>query len=155
LIGEYVEVRLSVEQLEVWYARQRVEVLPRLRGRDKHRVNYRHIIDWLVRKPGAFAQYRYRQGLVPSSVFRPAYDSLVSQGGGTADKEFLRVLYLAARHSEAAAEEALRRLLGQGRPVSAAAVEQALGVGVLRPAVPEVRVEAVDLRCFDALFTEQ
>jgi hypothetical protein len=49
LIGEKVEVRLFVEHLEVWYAQKRVEHLPRLRGRDKHRVNYRHVIDWLVR----------------------------------------------------------------------------------------------------------
>src|SRR5476651_1104080 len=60
LIGERVDVRLYVEHVEVWYAQQLVERLPRLRGRDKHHVNYRHIIDWLVRKPGAFAQYRYR-----------------------------------------------------------------------------------------------
>jgi hypothetical protein len=46
LIGEKVEVRLFVEHLEVWYAQKRVERLPRLRGRDKHRVNYRHVTRW-------------------------------------------------------------------------------------------------------------
>src|SRR5207249_2958735 len=111
LIGEHVEVRLFVEHLEVWYAQQRVEAWPRLRGRDQQRLNYRHIIDWLVRKPGAFAQYRYRQELFPSSVFRRAYDALASGHAGTADKEYLRILYLAARHSEAVVEEVLRRLL--------------------------------------------
>lgn len=75
LIGEKVEVRLFVEHLEVWYAQKKVEHLPRLRGRDKHRVNYRHVIDWLVRKPGAFAQYRYRQEL-----FRPCRGSRKSCG---------------------------------------------------------------------------
>ncbi len=50
-----VEARLTAETVEVWYARQKVEPLPRLRGRGKHRVDYRHIIDWLVRKPGAFS----------------------------------------------------------------------------------------------------
>ena len=30
----------------------------------------------LVRKPGAFAQYRYRDDLFPSLVFRQAYDLL-------------------------------------------------------------------------------
>jgi len=63
LIGEHVEVRLYGEHRGVWYAQQLVEALPRLRGRDRHRVNYRHLIDRLVRKPGAFAQYRYRQEL--------------------------------------------------------------------------------------------
>jgi hypothetical protein len=90
LIGEKVDVWLYAEHLEVWYAQQFVERLPRLRGRDKHQINYRHIIDWLVRKPGAFAQYRYRQELFPSSVFRIAYDTLVSQDAATADTHVIR-----------------------------------------------------------------
>src|SRR2546427_323958 len=60
LIGEWVEARIGAEQIEVWYAQQCVQRLPRLRGRGKHRIDYRHVIDWLVRKPGAFLDYRYR-----------------------------------------------------------------------------------------------
>src|SRR5262245_30679680 len=123
LIGEKVEVCLFVEHLEVWYAQKLVERLPRLRGRDKHRINYRHVIDWLVRKPGAFAQYRYRQELFPSSVFRLTYDTLMSQDAGTADKEYLRLLHLAAAESEAAVEATLRQWLAEGRPITAAAVK--------------------------------
>ena len=44
---------------------EKVETLPRLRGRGKHRIDYRHVIDWLVRKPGAFENYRYREAPVP------------------------------------------------------------------------------------------
>jgi transposase InsO family protein len=73
LINEKVEARVFAEQIEVWYASQRVEVLPRLRGEGKHCINYRHIIDWLVRKPGAFGRYRYRDALYPTSRFRIAY----------------------------------------------------------------------------------
>ena len=62
--------------MEVWYAGRKVEELPRLRGRGKHRVDYRHIIDWLVRKPGAFENYRYREELFPTSRFRMAWDAL-------------------------------------------------------------------------------
>ena len=51
LIGEQVEARVHAEQIEIWYAGRKVEEMPRLRGRSKHRVDYRHIIDWLVRKP--------------------------------------------------------------------------------------------------------
>src|SRR5207249_4020617 len=57
LIGEWVEVRVQAETLEVWYGQRQEEVLPRLQGRDKHHLNYRHVIDWLVRKPGAFHGY--------------------------------------------------------------------------------------------------
>jgi hypothetical protein len=154
LIGEKVEVRLYAEHLEVWYAQQLVERLPRLRGRDKHLVNYRYIIDWLVRKPGAFAQYRYRQELFPSSVFRIAYDTLVSQDAATADKEYLRLLHLAAQESETAVEATLRCLLTAGQPIMAAAIEKSVKQQTA-PAVPEVAIDAVDLRVFDDLLTEE
>src|SRR5262249_31246491 len=44
LIREWVEVRLFAEQLDIWYGGQRVEQLPRLRGRAGHRICYRHVI---------------------------------------------------------------------------------------------------------------
>lgn len=154
LIGEKVDVRLYAEHLEVWYAQQLVERMPRLRGRDKHHINYRHIIDWLVRKPGAFAQYRYRQELFPSSVFRIAYDTLVSQNAATADKEYLRLLHLAAQESETAVEATLRCLLTAGRPIVVDTVETAVKQPAA-PAIPEVTIDAVDLRVFDNLLTEE
>ena len=116
LIGERVEARLYAERVEVWYAQRLVEGLPRPRGRGKHRVGYRHVIDWLVRKPGAFAGYRYRQDLFPSSRFRMAYDALRERQPGRASKEYLEVLYLAARESEAGVEAVLEQLLRAGAP---------------------------------------
>jgi len=47
-----VDGATAVARVEIWYGDRKVEVLPRLRGRSKHRIDYRHIIDWLVRKPG-------------------------------------------------------------------------------------------------------
>jgi len=76
LVGETVKVKLYAETLEVWYAQRCLESIPRLRGEGKHRINYRHIIDWLVRKPGAFEHYRYREDLFPSVRFRWTYDYL-------------------------------------------------------------------------------
>src|SRR5438270_9362977 len=114
LIGEWVEARLYAERVEVFYARKRVEELPRLRGRGKHRIDYRHVIDWLVRKPGAFADYRYQADLFPSSRFRMAYDALLQQRPARAAKEYLRILHLAARGSEAAVAAALAELLNTG-----------------------------------------
>jgi hypothetical protein len=154
LIGAEVEVRLYVEHVEVWYAQQLVERQPRLRGRDKHRVNYRHVIDWLVRKPGAFADYRWRQQLFPSSVFRMAYDTLVSQDAATADKQYLALLHLAAQESEAAVEATVRRLLAEGQPLTVAAVQPCVQHAAA-PAVPAVAIEAVDLRVFDDLLTDE
>jgi hypothetical protein len=75
-LGEGVGARLDAGRVEVWYAPRRVDEMPRLRGRGPHRVASRPVIDWLVRKPGAFADYRSREGLFPSSPFRRADDAL-------------------------------------------------------------------------------
>src|ERR1039458_1613694 len=110
LIGQKVEVRLYVQHLEVWYGQKKIEDLPRLRGRNQHRVNYRHVIDWLVRKPGAFADYRYQADLFPSSLFRAAYDRVKIPYAGSQDKQYLKILELAARESESLVEAAISRL---------------------------------------------
>jgi hypothetical protein len=51
LIGALVEARLYMEEVEIGFAQRKVETLPRLRGRGKHRIDYRYVIDWLARKP--------------------------------------------------------------------------------------------------------
>jgi len=141
-----------VEHVEVWYAQKEAERFPRLRGRNKHRINYRHIIDWLVRKPGAFENYVYREELFPTSRFRMAYDALREAQPERGHKEYLAILYLAARQSETAVDEALRTLLGSDRPVTWAAVEELVHRAEEVPAVTEVTVEEVNLLDFDDLF---
>ena len=66
-IEEKVDIRVYAEHVEVWYGQGKVDDLPRLRGRDKSRIEYRHVIDWLVRKPGTFENYRYREEMFPTS----------------------------------------------------------------------------------------
>ena len=155
LIGEWLEARLYAERVDLWYAQKRVEELPRLRGRGKHRIDYRHISDWLRRKPGAFADYRYRGDLFPSSRFRMAYDLLLERQPARATKEYLHILHLAARESEVAVEAALCGLLDGGGPLDAAAVAEKLRQhDPIRPAT-EVTVAAVDLAVYDALLDGQ
>jgi hypothetical protein len=151
LIGAWVEACLYAERVEVFYARKLVEELPRLRGRGKHKIDYRHIIDWLVRKPGAFEDYCYRADLFPSSRFRMAYDLLVQRQPAQAAKQYLRILHLAARESEAGVEAALATLLDAGSLLDAVVVEEKLRQQCpIRP-VTEITVPAVDLSVYDAL----
>jgi hypothetical protein len=151
LIGEWVEARLYADEVEVWFGQKRVERMPRLRGKDKHRIDYRHVIDWLVRKPGAFADYRYQADLFPSSHFRMAYDVLCQRQPGRAAKEYLRILHLAARESEAGVETALVALLAAGGRVDAAAVAERLRQHSQVRQATEVTVAPVDLSLYDAL----
>src|SRR5260370_39104565 len=65
----------------------------------------------LIRKPGAFAAYRYRDDLFPTTTFRLAYDRLVSGRSKRAHQEYVRILHLAASASEADVETALTLLL--------------------------------------------
>lgn len=154
LIGEMVWVRLYGEYLEVWYAQRCVETLPRLRGRGKHHIQYRHIIEWLVRKPGAFENYRYRADLFPTSRFRMAYDALrqVSPRGG--DRPYLKILELAAMESEAAVDGAIRMLLDEDKAITFHAVRDLVSHVQRIPPVTDVAIDAVNLADFDALFTE-
>jgi len=69
LIGETVRVRRYEERVEVYLAGMRQLVMPRLTGEKTHAINYRDIIEWLIRKPGAFAHYRFRADLFPSLAF--------------------------------------------------------------------------------------
>jgi hypothetical protein len=152
LIGEWVEARIYAESIEVWYGQRKEEVLPRLRGRHKHRINYRHVIEWLVRKPGAFAGYRYRAELFPTSRFRMAYDYVAATASAGSAREYLGILHLAARQSEAEVDEALRRLFEAGRSVSLAAVKALVQEGMAPARVMEVRVAPINLSTYDDLF---
>jgi hypothetical protein len=151
LIGEQVTVRLYADHLEVWYAQKQVEKIPRLRGEGNHHIQYRHIIDWLVRKPGAFENYRYRDDLFPTSRFKMAYDYLKDHNQSRAAKEYLKILYLAAKESETGVDNALRWLMDQNQPISFNAVEVILITNQSIPEVTEVEIDDVDLRLYDNL----
>jgi Mu transposase, C-terminal domain len=151
LNGEMVEVRLYVEHLELWYAQRCVEKIPRLRGEGKHRIQYRHIIDWLVRKPGAFENYRYRNELFPTHRFRMAYDYLKQSQPARAAKQYLKILHLAARESEIAVDDALRTLIDQEQPIAFEAIEAMVHSEELIPPPTELNIQEVDLTAYDAL----
>jgi hypothetical protein len=151
LIGERVEARIGADQIEVWYAGSWVQTMERLRGQGKHRIDYRHVIDWLVRKPGAFARYMYRAELYPSVTFRRAYDTLQAQQPARADREYVRLLHLAAHDGESRVEESLNQLLEQRQPLSEQVVRTLLGKDTPLSVAAQVSVAAVDLRQYDAL----
>jgi len=155
LIGEMVEARVGSDTVEIWYADRKVEELPRLRGRSKHRIDYRHIIDWLVRKPGAFENYRYRSDLFPTSWFRLAYDALREEHGPKRGaQEYLALLLLAARRGEALVEGAIRFLLGSQQALNA---EEAVRLTEDNAPAPltTIAVDPVSLTVFDDLLTRE
>jgi hypothetical protein len=160
LIGELVNVRLYAENLEVWYADKKVDSFPRLRGKGSHHIQYRHIIDWLLRKPGAFKNYRYRDDLFPTTRFRMAYDYLLERNTNPqkASKEYLKILDLAAKESEAKVDDALRLLFERGESGDAISLDSVRVIVASNEPVPSpkaVTVPQIDLRFYDQLIKKE
>jgi len=154
LINEKVRVYLYANRLEVWYAQKLIENLPRIRGDGKALINYRHIIDWLVRKPGAFENYLYKASLFPSHLFRMAYDSLVETLQEEPSREYLSILYLAAKESESGVEDALRYMFEKEQVIIAKEVEKLLKAGLKITRFRDVEIQEVDLAIYDQLIEE-
>jgi hypothetical protein len=149
LMGCVVEVRLHPDIVEVFYRKKLAVSMPRLRGDKSHRIDYRHVIWSLVKKPGAFARYRYREELFPSLTFRRAYDALVDARGERADIEYVRILHLAASTFESRVEAALETLLNQHRRFDYADVKAIAAPE--QPTVPDVRIPRPDPAAYDVL----
>ena len=155
LIGERINTRLFMDRVEIWYGQKKVDTLPRLVGEKKHKINYRHIIDSLVRKPGAFENYRYRDDLFPTSRFRIAYDELKKRHSKpVASRQYLSILYLAARESETAVDDALRMLIDKNMDISDQQVKAIVFSNLPVPTATEINIPAVDLTCYDQLLEQ-
>jgi ribosomal protein S21 len=155
LIGERVEIRIYGGHIEVWYAGQLVERLERLRGEGKAQINYRHVIHSLVRKPGAFAHYKFQASLYPRLIFRVAYDELQERKGGNGDREYLELLQLATEVSEERVAETLRELVERGEEISSTRVRALVAVrgSEALPGLPELAIEPVSLAIYDQLLS--
>ena len=152
LIGEKIQVRLYMECLEIWYGQKKVDTLPRLRGEGKYKVNYRHIIDSLVRKPGAFENYRYRDAMFPTSRFRIAYDYLKKRYTvQSAAARYLKILYLAAKDSEVAVDNALTILINEGHEISKDAVQRLMKSNAPVAGPDDIHIPPIDLSSYDKL----
>jgi transcriptional regulator with XRE-family HTH domain len=154
LIGTTLLIRVHSETLEVYRATTRLLTMPRLLGRGQHRIDYRHVIWSLVRKPGAFAHYRYRDDLFPSLVFRRAYDALNTQTAERADRHYVRLLHLAASRSESEVEAAIALLLDQRLVPTFDAVRDLVRTPGEHQ-VPELSTPVLDFDQYDRLLSRQ
>lgn len=153
LIGRKLKAKCYEDRIELFYQGVLQLRVPRLTGRGTHSINYRHIIGWLIRKPGAFQNYRYRSSLFPTLHFRRAYDQLLEAcSERVANLEYLRILKHAAETMEADVDTALALLLEDGITPR---WEKVLDLCSPRePTIPQVILEAVNLRQYDLLLQE-
>ena len=153
LIGRDVRVDVYDDRLEVFCGTVQQLIVERILGEGGRRINYRHIIWSLVQKPHAFARYRYREELFPTLCFRRAYDALTARGDRHADREYLRILHLAATTMESEVELALELLLKEQRLTNADQVKAL--VAPSKPEVPALEAPQVDLKDYDGLLSEE
>ena len=114
LIGRRVRIHLHEAHLRVHLGREFLFELPRLRGDRGALVDFRHVVEPLLRKPGAFTHYRHRQALFPGLEFRQAHDRLEADHGTRLGVlEYLRLLKLAADMGLDPVRELLPQFLAQ------------------------------------------
>jgi hypothetical protein len=153
LRNEWVQVRVYDERVEIYYGGQLQVATERVRGEGGHRIDYRHIVHSLLRKPGGFRRYRYRDELFPTQTFRQAFDILdEALDQRQADIEYLRLLHLSATTMECDVERELQHQLDAGAMPSADAVRDR--IAPVEPEIPEVIVPDADLSSYDELLTE-
>jgi hypothetical protein len=151
LIGQTVTVRQYEWHLEVYYQQQLIQTMPRLLGRSQHHINYRHLVESLLRKPGGFRNYRYQPALFPQLVFRQCWDQFSAwYGERKADLSYLRILRLAAQEMEGEVAIALTLLLEQAQRFDEEDVAQLVQAKRV-PTLPTLASCPVDLQRYDAL----
>jgi hypothetical protein len=153
LRGETVKALMYEDRVEIFFHGVHQLSIPRLTGEGNHAVNYRHVSHSLVKKPGAFRNYRYREDMFPSDEFRWAYDKLCeSCCERIADMEYVRILHHAAQTMEVHVQKALAELKAQGEVPRYSAVLALAPVP--RPDVPKLPPFQVKLTEYDHLLPE-
>jgi len=150
LVGKSVTAWVGEWDIAVWYGGRCWATAPRLTARNAHRVDYRHVVDTLLRKPGGFRDYRYRDDMFPTTVFRRAWEALDARlPPRRADIAYLRVLKLAATTLEVDVVAALEGLLAAGVSWDDRTVATQICPAVVAP--PALATGVVDLTAYDAL----
>ncbi len=151
LIGAMVQVLVTEAEVAVRHEGVEIVRYPRTIGHQA-RIDYRHLIASLVRKPGAFAGYIYREELFPRLSFRQAYDQLVRADAAKADRHYLGLLALAAERGEDEVAAALGVMLREADVPWPKAIEARLASRELAP--PALASFTPELHSYDALITE-
>jgi hypothetical protein len=146
-IGQRMRALLYFDRIELFYGKHCVLEVERVNPGEKQ-INYRHLIFHLLRKPGAFRGYQFREELFPRLIYRRAYDLLRESNDRLADKEYLQILNEAALGSESEVADALQLLIDRHALPTSEAVKQICRKVMT---VPEVSVAQPSLQAYDKL----
>jgi len=158
LIGQQLSVHLRHDRLDLFLRSQFVETLPRLHGQKGQkalrRIDFRHVIESLRRKPRALLRAQLQDDLLPTGSWRQLWRALLAAlPPDEAAKVMVDALHVAARSDDlAGVERYLRRQLRKGE-ISLSSLRDHYG---LRPprglaALPQLDIPEHTLSSYDEL----
>jgi hypothetical protein len=159
LIGQQLTVHLRHDRLDLFLRSQFVEILPRLHRRAGvsgpwRRIDFRHVIESLRRKPRALLRAQLQNDLLPGDRWRQLWRALLAAlPPDEAAKVMVDALHVAAKTDDlAGVERYLRRQLRSG-DLSLTALREHYG---LRPprgvmALPQLAIPEHHLSSYDEL----
>ncbi len=154
LIGHRLSARVYVDRVECYLSGQCVFECPRaVRStgqRHARQIDYRHLVENLKRKPGAFARWVFRDDVFPRTIYRQTWENLNAQlPERQACKTIVGLLALAADGHEATLALELEQLHASNELPDLDMLTQRLAP---RPsAIPCVVVTLPSLTAYDAL----
>lgn len=149
LIGYHLRAYVYPNNIELYYGSKCLQKMPRVFKEDTTLgIDYRHIIDSLVRKPGAFFNYRYRQCLFPQTIFRKTYDKLIKLYPNTGHKIYLKILQLAKMYGEQQIARALKVTVEQKKKITIELLKENIAIP---QKIPIVKIQKVPLSNYDQL----
>jgi transposase len=150
LKGRRIRVRVHEDRIELFSGVNHIGTLERKTGCG-YKVDYRDVIESLRRKPGAFANCRYKDQLFPSGIFSAAYEQLLEQfEERRADREYLEILYLAAGNGEDKVSGLLSAIIDEKIPFTMDTVKRKLNI---QTPLPELHRPEPSLFSYDNLLT--
>jgi hypothetical protein len=158
LIGQQLSVHLRHDRLVLFLRSHYVETLPRLHGhkgqKALRRIDFRHVIESLRRKPRALLRAQLQNDLLPTEAWRQLWRMLLAAlPPDEAAKVMVDALHVAAKTDDlAAVERYLRRQLRSGE-ISLSSLRDHYG---LRPprglaALPQLEIPEHTLSSYDEL----
>lgn len=145
-----VRVRIYEDKIMLFTGVKHLLTLDRKTGTG-YSVDYRHVINTLQRKPGAFANCRYREQLFPQDIFTEAYENLIAKyGERIGDREYLGILNLAAFNGEDRVADILRDILNKKEALTSDIIKLRLDIPMQ---FPTVKISAPKFSVYDSLLT--
>ena len=151
LIGEKLNIEIHEDKIKVYQkGKGKLFTIDKLHGQSKTSINFMHLVDPLLRKAGAFRNYRYHAHFFPGSQFRRCYDKLCSKHSERqADQRYLQILKLACDHGVIKIDSCLQDILNEAQTPSSDELKKRLEITAMD--YPEIKLEAQlsDYACFD------